>query len=671
MWCLSVNLFLFMAVSASALTPAVAVEPDTLQSEPLREVTVTGQGRPANDRSFVQTLTVHQLQETNSLSVSEAVKFFAGATVKDYGGMGGMKTLSVRGMGAHHTAVAYDGITLTDCQTGQIDLGKYSLDNVELISLSIGDGNTIFQPARLNAASGLLAIRTKQPVFDGNQCFHGMVGMKGGSFGLLSPDMLLEFRLNPLLDLSVSAEGIRTTGNYSYRLYYGDASDAYTMEQRNNNELTSYRFESTLFGHFRNKGQLEVKGYYYESSRGLPGAVILYNPYASQHLWDRNGFLQGRYVQSFSPRLRWMANAKYNNSWQRYLNPDYLGSSGEEDYRYGQEEYYLSSAFLYNADNGFSLALATDGAVNQMTSNLYQFSNPLRMTLLGNLSASYDGDIITASANLLGTAINEESLLNEPASDVWKLSPSFNLSVRPFSQDGFKIRFFYKESFRMPSFNDLYYSAVGNRSLKPENSRQFDLGLTGRIPELPTGTRIQISLDGYHNNISDKIMAIPTKNIFVWSMVNLGKVSITGADLSIDISQPVTEGYHLMGVWNHSYQRALDVTDPLAAEYRNQIAYAPRVFGSGRAGLETPYGKLSWAVIYSGHRYVTGHNLAENDLPGYADQSLSLEKAVDIMKMKLTFRTEVLNLTNENYEIIRNFPMPGCSWRVGLKVGFL
>ena len=130
-----------------------------------------------NSTSPFQLLDRDALKNVNSLQVSDAVKFFSGVIVKDFGGMGGMKTVSIRSMGAHHTAVAYDGITMTDCQTGQIDIGRYSLDQVDILSLNIGDGNTIFQPARMFASSGLLTIRTRRPVFEDGDSFHAQPRM--------------------------------------------------------------------------------------------------------------------------------------------------------------------------------------------------------------------------------------------------------------------------------------------------------------------------------------------------------------------------------------------------------------------------------------------------------------------------------------------------------------
>lgn len=663
-----VALFCILALTNS--WAAFYVVADTLYSNPLQEVTVTGRTPAKADKaaSIHQSLTATDLQTTPSLLVADAVKFFAGAVVRDYGGLGGMKTLSLRGMGAHHTAVAYDGITLTDGQTGQIDLGRYALDNLELVALTIGEGLSLFQPARMNASAGLLALRSKRPHFSDGQRLKGSASVKGGSFGLFNPDVLVQTKLGRGVDVSVSGHYVNTRGDYPYRLAYGDASDAYTVEHRFNNQSEAYRLEGTVYADLPRQGSLEAKSYYYASSKGLPGAIILYNTQSSQHLWDTNGFLQARYEQRLTARSRWQLNAKYGTSWQRYLNPDYLGTSGKEDQRYRQDEGYVSAVYLHTFNKGLSVAWASDATVNRMWANLYHFSNPYRLTWLNQASVAYESERLSGSASLLGTVVNEETLDQAPASDRWVMNPGVNVSYKPLSDWPLRVRAFYKSSYRMPSFNDLYYSAVGNRRLRPEQSRQLNVGMTLMLQSAEQRTRLSATLDGYHNRITDKIMALPTKNVFVWSMVNLGKVSITGLDVTTAFGHRFNESWSLDAAWNHSYQRALDKTDEASPTYNNQLAYAPRVYGSARVGLKTPWAIVAWSNLWSGHRYVTGHNLAENDLPGYADQNLSLEKVFGRPMVDLTFRAEVLNLLGTSYEVIRNFPMPGRSYRLTVKL---
>lgn len=57
------------------------------------------------------------LQRLNSFSVADAIRYFAGVQLKDYGGVGGLKTVNIRSMGTNHMAVFYDGIQLGNART--------------------------------------------------------------------------------------------------------------------------------------------------------------------------------------------------------------------------------------------------------------------------------------------------------------------------------------------------------------------------------------------------------------------------------------------------------------------------------------------------------------------------------------------------------------------------
>ena len=95
------------------------------------EVTVTARRDASRDLLPVQTLTGEQLERMSALSVADAIRYFSGVQIKDYGGVGGLKTVNIRGMGTQHVGVFYDGIELGNAQNGQIDLGRFSLDNMK------------------------------------------------------------------------------------------------------------------------------------------------------------------------------------------------------------------------------------------------------------------------------------------------------------------------------------------------------------------------------------------------------------------------------------------------------------------------------------------------------------------------------------------------------------
>ena len=91
-----------------------------------------------------QTLTGEQLEKLSSNSVADALRYFSGLQLKDYGGVGGIKTVNIRSMGTNHLGISYDGVELGNAQNGQIDLGQFSLDNVEEITLFNGQKSHLY-----------------------------------------------------------------------------------------------------------------------------------------------------------------------------------------------------------------------------------------------------------------------------------------------------------------------------------------------------------------------------------------------------------------------------------------------------------------------------------------------------------------------------------------------
>lgn len=212
----AVSCNLFLSTSLFAQQQRV----DTARTYYIPEITVSDiyQTREVRSTAPLQIFSKDALKNLNALQVSDAVKHFAGVTVKDYGGIGGLKTVSIRSLGAQHTAVGYDGITLTDCQTGQIDLGRFSLNNVDQLSLSNGQSDNIFQPARFFASAGILNIQTLTPRFEDGKHTNISASFKTGSWGLVNPSLLLEQRISRKWTVSANGEWMSSNGHYPYTL---------------------------------------------------------------------------------------------------------------------------------------------------------------------------------------------------------------------------------------------------------------------------------------------------------------------------------------------------------------------------------------------------------------------------------------------------------------------
>ena len=288
---------IFLWFCATMFAQTIVVAQSVSDSIGLQEVVITEKYSDREMRATAphRVLTAEQLRQLNALQISDAVKHLPGVTIRDYGGIGGLKTISVRSLGAHHTAVSYNGIVLSDQQTGQIDIGRFSLDNVERLTLHNGQDDRIFRPARTYAAASALEISTSIPHFDNNDHFKGKASLKGGSFGLFNPSLLLNSKFSENVSATFSSEWMSSQGNYPYVLRYGSSvGDSTSKERRINGDVENLRLESSVHTQFGSHSRGNIHLYYYNSERGLPGATIFYNTLhnSGQRLWERNFFIQ-------------------------------------------------------------------------------------------------------------------------------------------------------------------------------------------------------------------------------------------------------------------------------------------------------------------------------------------------------------------------------------------
>ena len=253
--------------------------------------------KPYQEVIPAQTLSGKRLEGLNSHSVADAIRYFSGVQIKDYGGVGGVKTVDIRSMGTNHMGVFYDGIQLGNAQNGQIDLGKFSLDNIDEISLYNGQKSEIFQPARDFGSAGTIYIRTHHPRFEEGKNDNFNVTLRTGSFGLANPSIRWEHRFSPSLSMNFNTEYTYATGQYHFRYHkkFSDGTLAWdTTAVRKNGDVKALRMEGGLFGNIPH-GVWNLKFYYYDSERGIPGAIVNNVWKTSQRQWDRNFFVQSTF----------------------------------------------------------------------------------------------------------------------------------------------------------------------------------------------------------------------------------------------------------------------------------------------------------------------------------------------------------------------------------------
>lgn len=629
---------------------------------------ISQEASPVNKTEVpVQQLNKKELASLNSLSVADAVKYFSGVLIKDYGGIGGLKTISVRSLGANHTGVMYDGIMMGDAQGGQIDLGRLSLDNVEAIQLSVSQPENKLQPARSYASAAVLSITSATA---GIQNRSASVKIKGGSFGFFNAAASLQSRLDRRFSHGLSAEFQRADGKYPHKNYVSGDADS----KRLNADLQSYRAEYDAALAVSDSNDIQLKLYYYNSKRGLPGAVVLYNNFSSERLNNEIFFSQASWKKSISLRSRILLSAKFTKDYKYYIDPSYPNSAGKLENEFHQAEYYISGSYSYKLSKAVSFSYASDyykSTLKRTDDFATGFADPDRNTFLNNIAIVFDRNRISAHANVLHTAINEEVKNGTAGRKLDKFTPAAAVSYKLSDNSPFHVRAFYKRIFRAPSFDDLYFTNVGNTALKPEFANQYNAGITfsSKAPGFVEG--IVLTADAYYNKVTDKILAVPRQNLFQWTMLNIGKVEIKGLDITALLRSQKTGALVLTGRLSYTYQDARDMSDPSSALYKKQIPYTPK--HSGAVGVSMEYKQFDFAynVLLSSYRYRLGDQIPENLVKEWATQDVAMGYNIK-RKRHSSYRltAEWNNIFNRQYEVIKYYPMPRFNYRIGIIATF-
>lgn len=632
----------------------------------LEEVTVNADAAARNMTSTtpVKMLSRKQMEQQGITDIADALRRFSGVNVKDYGGAGGMKTVSVRSLGSQHTSVLYDGITITDCQSGQVDLSRFSLDNIRSLSLTIGDNDDIFLPARTVASAAAIRLQTLMPDLSKKNA-RLKAEIKAGSFGMVNPFLRYDRHLTDKVSMSLSGDFMRADNLYPFTLVNGKYI---SEERRNNNSIETYRGEWNIYARPGKRSILNGKIYYYDSFRELPGPVILYNNRSEEELSEKNFFSQFHYMTYWKNHFSLQVNGKFNWACSHYHDESAEYPGGELNNIYYQREYYGSAALLYAPKEAWAFSYAADYSFNNLSSNATSGVRPYRHTVLQTLAARYRTPHITVTALMLGSIYMNAAKGGGGAGNAYRLSPSVSLSWKPLESKDFHVRISYKDIFRVATFTENYFDRWGSRNLKPEVARQYNMGMTYGHTSASSGlSAAHFSVDGYYNYVDNKIVAMPY-NMFFWTMVNLGHVDIWGVDANADITFRLAARHQLLASLSYTYQYAVDKTDPASVYYKDQIPYTPVHSGAFSLAWENPYVNLSFHATGVSKRYSSVQNLKVNELEGYVECGISLYRSFRWKKNDCSLRGDIQNIGNKQYSIVRSYPMPGRSYKLTFNV---
>lgn len=636
-------------------TDTVGKELGTLTVSASRTASPTASAIP------VQSIDRDKMRTSGITDISDALRRMAGVTLRDYGGEGGMKTLSLRGLGSQHTGVLYDGVALSDVQSGQIDLARYSLGSIAGLTVNHGDANDIFLPARAAASAATLSITTLRAPSMLDENLQLTAGIKTGAFGYIAPSLYIGKSIGEKVSISASGDFTHSDNNFPFTIHNGPLTK---REKRKDSDLNSGHGEINAAIATNPSGTLRLKFYGYGKKQHLPGPVILYSPPNNEKLSEGNFFGQVQYKTRLSDKWSLMANAKFNWAKTHYTDINTIYPDGRLDNRYIQREAYLSAAALYRPIRGLSFSYAADWFFNNMNRNITNDPKPRRNTVLQALAVKWQvWRLMLTGKGLLSLVYNSDAD-GKGGKKAQRLSPSISASIQPMEKVDFHVRASYKNIFRMPTFSELYFDHKGSINLKPEITDQINVGMTygspkGRIWD------VTVTADGYMNLVRNKIVAMPY-NMFVMTMTNLDKVRVLGADVTLNAGIVPWDKQKIILDATWSYQRAATRSSRDRLDWNKQVAYTPLNSGAVSLSWDNPWVSVSIHGTGCSARYATNLNIPSSRISGYFECGAAIWHTFRFHGHSLELRADLINALDKEYELVNAYPMPGRSWQASV-----
>lgn len=629
----------------------ILARPDSMQY--LQEVVVTSR-QISRTIATSQTLQGKELQALSNTSVADALKYFAGVQIKDYGGLGGLKTINVRSLGAQHVGIYIDGIRITNAQNGTVDLGKFSLSTLESVSLFNANKLDDCQSASEYASGATVYLRTRRPVVDSLS-----VQLRRASFSTWMAKTNLQFEKKGWSGF-IDGEWTDSRGDYPFR-YHSEYED--TVGRRANSDIRYGRIEGALF-----KNGFSSHIYYYDSERGCPGGIVrrLSDKYVNVgREWDRDFFVQASYQSQFKEQHHVKLNAKYTNEYLRYCT-DYPENqnTARVDNHYYQQDIYGALCYAFTPWSWLSLSVSYDVRYSKLSADLKKFDDVFRLDQKQVVAAKANWQGVQVAASLLHQHYHDVTFAHVGAADPldrWTPAVSFACTLGRVT-----FRSWYKKIFRAPTLNDLYYTQVGNRNLKPEYTKQFNLGLEYCF-DTPHWN-VSAQADVYQNKIENRIVCLPLKGTYTWTMMNYGYTFCRGLNAT-------AQGRYRTGEWLFSllssltWQRDVNRTDPNDEDtYDKPICYSPTLSSSIIAVIGWRCLQFSASYLYVGER-MWSYADPEDVLNPYHNIDLKLNCSLPVGKTQWGICFEVCDLFDVQYEHIPRYPMPGRNYKLTLSFG--
>ncbi len=585
--------------------PEVIVSADRIE-EPLKEVT-----------SQVTVITKEELEKKNFVFITDVLRTLPQVYISAYGGPGQTAgAILSRGTKSAHTLVLIDGFKVNDPSSGMFDFGSLTVDEIERIEIIEGPQSTLYGS---EAVAGVINIITKK----GKGKPKVGIFLEGGSYGTYKPSFEVSGELRGL-DFRLNAFHYYTDGFSAYR--YGKEKDGFknpfVSAKIGFNFLPKVRFE--FLGRY-NYGRIEYDEWNTDAENLRKEHNYLVGAKLNLDLFEQ-------FKQTFSIYKNYSQRKSYEpEGWSPYTRytPSIEGFSWEN---------FLNLGKIYSLVLGIDFRREKVEMFSESSwgSSSYDKKREYTGIFLNNKLILLDNRL------LLNAGLRYDNYKNLGEKTTYRLGISYLIP-----KIDIKLKANYGTSFRVPTFDDLYYPVFSNPNLKPEESKGWDL----RFEKTFFKNTLILGGSVFYQRYKDLIQWNPS----TWQPQNIGKAVIKGAE--VNLSLKLTQNLSLKA--NYTY------LDPEDKDKEKYLIYKP--FHKAGASLEYFWKNLSVIAdyVYTGERFADPLN--NQKLKSYSFFNLS---ANYFFNPKLKFYLKVENLFNTNYEEVKDYGTPDSSVYAGIKFSY-
>jgi outer membrane cobalamin receptor len=615
----------FSVVGLTALWGALAggaggVEVDEEDIFPGDPIVITAIGEPARESEVpfgITAVTAAELELLAAENLAEGLVRAEGVYVREYGGPGANKTLSMRGGFANQTLVMVDGQPINNHQGGDVDFNAVALEDVERVEVMAGPSSALYGA---NATAGVVNVITRGIPDEPGVTFRGEYGTYNG--------------VGAAVEAGVPFGRIGITGGGNYC-----SSDGF----RENDDYEGEGGHLKLSYAATEEATLSARGQYQTSALGVPGSLSYPTPGARQEddFVSVNVGLDGTLGEGWSTEGR--------------------------VYTKNQKRHYVDPAPLVPVDDTHR-----NNAVGGRGVVFRQIASWNRGALGGELEReATDSTAIGKRAGTTWAAFGQEDLrfdklttvfgVRYDSSGIYGEAVSPRLGVRYRFNDYASARASGGRGFRAPTFDELFWPDTGygggNPDLRPEYCWSYEAG-----PTLRWGSHLKIEAIYFYSNYDDLISG--------WPPDNVARAFIRGGEVGFRTT-PVPSLRRLHIDATATFLQTKD------RETGEQLDYRPVHTEFAEVRYRHDFGGGAFALTPSVSTEIVGRQqYTDYDPVTFAPFKAWLD-AYALLNARLAFKAYYAefyvagkNLTGETYQTIYDYPMPGRTLFGGVNVTF-